>query len=124
MIILTSRLPVTTGRTAHNYRRSRQPTRLLDGPPTTTTQMGRIMLDRQGCHHLSSTSSNHGIGPHPATRINQDTISTLISDALVSRAEPSPSGWTNIVLEKIYEYWNHCHGTRFTLLIMQGIRYE
>jgi hypothetical protein len=48
----------------------------------------------------------------------------LISDTLASRAEPPPSGWTDITLEQTYEYQNRCCGTRFTLLIMQGVRYE
>jgi hypothetical protein len=35
---------------------------------------------------------------------NLDTMSTLVSDTLVSRAEPLPSGWTDITLEETYEY--------------------
>ena len=35
---------------------------------------------------------------------NLDTMSTLVSDTLVSRAEPPPSGWTDITLEQTYEY--------------------
>jgi hypothetical protein len=38
--------------------------------------------------------------------------------------EPPSFGWTDIILERTYEYRNRCHGTRFTLLIMQGQRYE
>jgi hypothetical protein len=52
------------------------------------------------------------------------TTSTLMSDTLSSRAQPPPSGWTDITLEQTYEYQNCCRGTRFTLLIMQGIRYK
>ena len=37
---------------------------------------------------------------------NPDTISTLASDTLVFRAEPPPFGWTDIILEKTYEYWS------------------
>ena len=37
---------------------------------------------------------------------NPDTISTLVSDTLVFRAEPPPFGWTDIILEKTYEYWS------------------
>ena len=36
--------------------------------------------------------------------INPDTMSTLISDTLVSRTETPPSGWTDIILEQIFEY--------------------
>ena len=55
---------------------------------------------------------------------NLDTMSTLVRDTLVSRAEPPPSGWTDITLEQTFKYWSRCRGTRFTLLIMQGIKYE
>ena len=34
-----------------------------------------------------------------------DNMSTLVSDTLVSRAEPPPSGWADITLEQTYEYW-------------------
>ena len=55
--------------------------------------------------------------------VNTDKKSTLISDTLVSCKEPPPFGWTDIILEQTYKYRNRCHGTRFTLLIMQG-KYE
>ena len=35
---------------------------------------------------------------------NLDTMSTLVSDTLVSHAEPPPSGWTDITLEQTYKY--------------------
>ena len=35
-----------------------------------------------------------------------DTMYTLARDTLVSRAEPPPSGWTDITLEQSYEYWS------------------
>ena len=35
---------------------------------------------------------------------NIDTMSTLVRHTLVSRVEPPPSGWTDITLEKSYEY--------------------
>ena len=37
---------------------------------------------------------------------NPDTMSTLVSDTLESRAEPPPFGWTDIILEQTYEYWS------------------
>ena len=37
---------------------------------------------------------------------NPDTMSTLVSDTLVSRAEPPSFRWTNIILEQTYEYWS------------------
>jgi hypothetical protein len=51
-------------------------------------------------------------------------MSAIISDTLVSRVEPPPSRWTDIILKQTYEYQNRCCGARFILLIMQGIRYE
>ena len=38
---------------------------------------------------------------------NLDTMSILVSDTLVSRAEPPPSRWTDITLEQTYEYWSN-----------------
>ena len=35
---------------------------------------------------------------------NLDTMSILVSDTLVSRVEPPPSGWIDIILEQTYEY--------------------
>ena len=35
---------------------------------------------------------------------NLDTMSTLVSDTLVSRTVPAPFGWTNIILEQTFEY--------------------
>jgi hypothetical protein len=32
------------------------------------TRTGRVMLSKQGCHHLSTTSSNHGI-PQPTGKV-------------------------------------------------------
>jgi len=35
---------------------------------------------------------------------NPGTMSTLVSDTLVYRAEPLLSGWTDVILEQTYEY--------------------
>ena len=63
----------------------------------------------------------HEIGPSPSSgyllqivencdiqqhMINQDTMSILISDTLVSRVEPPPFGWVDTILEQTIEYWN------------------
>ena len=37
---------------------------------------------------------------------NPDTMSTLVSDTLLSCAVPPPFGWTDIILEQTYEYWS------------------
>ena len=36
---------------------------------------------------------------------NLDTMSTLVSNTLVSYVEPPPYGWKDIILEQTYEYW-------------------
>ena len=36
--------------------------------------------------------------------INSDTMSTLIRDTLLSRVEPPPFGWTDIIIEQTFEY--------------------
>ena len=45
-----------------------------------------------------------GIVDNPQHLANLDTMSTLVSDTLVSRVELPPSGWTDITLEQTYEY--------------------
>lgn len=35
---------------------------------------------------------------------NPDTMSILVRDTLVSRVEPPPLGWTDIILEQTFEY--------------------
>ena len=35
---------------------------------------------------------------------NPDTMSTIVSDTLISDVEPTPFRWTDIILEQIYEY--------------------
>ena len=37
---------------------------------------------------------------------NTDTMPTLESNTLVSRAEPLPFGWRDIIVEQTYEYWS------------------
>ena len=36
---------------------------------------------------------------------NSDTMTILLSDTLVSHAEPPFFGWTDIILEQTFEYW-------------------
>ena len=36
--------------------------------------------------------------------INSDTMSTLIRDTLLSRVEPPPFGWTDIIIEQTFKY--------------------
>ena len=50
-----------------------------------------------------------------------DTMSTLVSDTLVSRAEPPAFGWTDIILEQTFEYWNGYESTQTNRLITQSI---
>ena len=52
---------------------------------------------------------------------NPNTMSTLVSDTLVSHAEPPPFGWTDIILDQTFEYWNGYRCTKTNGLIMQSI---
>ena len=36
--------------------------------------------------------------------INSDTMPTLTRETLVSHTEPPPFGWTDIILERTFEY--------------------
>ena len=47
---------------------------------------------------------------------NLDTTSTSVSDILVSRVEPQPSGWTDIILEQTYEYSSSCQSSKANML--------
>jgi len=51
---------------------------------------------------------------------NPDTMSTLASDTLVSRGEPPPFGWTDIILEQIYKYWISCQSSKTNMLIISS----
>jgi len=53
--------------------------------------------------------------------INPNTMSTLISDTLVFHMEAPPFGWTDIILEQTFEYWNEYQCTEANCLIMQNI---
>ena len=39
---------------------------------------------------------------------NLDTMSTLLTDTLVSRVGTPPSGWIDITLERTYKNWSSC----------------
>ena len=82
---------------------ARTPRRLY-APPTPHTERGRLLGLEQGCHHLPATSTNRGIVDIQQLLANLDTMSTVVSDTLVYRTEPPPSGWTDITLEQTYEY--------------------
>ena len=81
-------------------REARTPRRLY-ALPTPHTERGELLGLEQGCHHLSSPS---GIVDIQQLLANLDTMSTLVRDTLVSRVEPPPSSWTDIILEQTYEY--------------------
>ena len=53
------------------------------------------------CRLLLQTVGEGDIQQH-LTKL--DTMSTLASDTLVSRAELPPFGWTDIIIEQTYEY--------------------
>ena len=71
----------------------------LYGPPTPQSERGGLL----GTDRAVTTVGKGNIKQH---LIKLDTRSALTSNTLVSRAEPPPSGWTDIILEQTYEYWS------------------
>ena len=76
-------------------------------PPTPHTKRGGLL---KGSNRAITTCrlplQTVGIIDIQQLLANLDTMSTLVRDTLVSRAEPPPSGWTDITLEQSYEYWS------------------
>ena len=85
---------------------ARTPRRLY-APPTPHTERGGLL---KGSDRAVTTCrlplQTVGIVDIQQHLTNLDTMSTLVRDTLVSRAEHPPSGWTNITLEQTYEYWS------------------
>ena len=81
--------------------------RRLGVPPTPHTEHGGLL---KGSDRAVTTYrlplQTMGIVDIQQHLANLDTMSTLVRDTLVSRAEPPPSGWIDITLEQSYEYWN------------------
>ena len=80
----------------------------LYAPPTLQSEYGGLLGLGQDYHHLLATSQSVGKGDIQQHLSSLDTMSTLASDTLASRAEPPPTGWTDITLEQTYEYWSSC----------------
>ena len=99
------RLNYTTGRSLSKRREEPVHPRQLYVPPTPHTERGGLLKgsDRAvtTCRLPLQTVGIVDIQQHLA---NLDTMSTLVRDTLVSRAEPPPSGWIDITLEQSYEY--------------------
>ena len=76
-------------------------------PPTPHTERGGLL---KGTEKVVTTCRQPlqtvGIVDIQQLLANLDSMSTLVRDTLVSRAEPPPSGWTDITLEQSYEYWS------------------
>ena len=85
---------------------ARTPRRLY-APPTPHTERGGLL---KGSDRIVTTCrlplQTVGIVDIQQVLANLDTMSTLASDTLVSRAEPPPYGWIDITLEQTYEYWS------------------
>ena len=84
---------------------ARTPRRLY-APPTPHTERGGLLGLEQAVTTCRLPLQTVGIVDIQQHLANLDTMSTLVSDTLVSRAEPPPSGWTDITLEQTYEYWS------------------
>ena len=75
---------------------ARTPRRLYV-PPTPHTERGGLL---KGSDRAVTTCRL------PLQTMGIVDIQQLVRDTLVSRAEPPPSGWTDITLEQSYEYWS------------------
>ena len=77
----------------------------LYAPPTPHTERGGLL---KGTDRAITTCwlplQTMGIVDIQHLLANLDTMSTLVRDTLVSRAEPPLFGWTDITLEQSYEY--------------------
>ena len=79
--------------------------RRLYVPPTPHTERGGFLKgSNRAVTNCRLPLQTVGIVDIQQLLANLDTMSTLVRDTLVSRAEPPPSGWTDITLEQSYEY--------------------
>ena len=79
----------------------------LYAPPTSQSERGGLLgTDRAVTTYRLplQTVGKVNIQQHLSSL---DTMFTLVSDTLVSRVEPPPSGWTDIILKQTYEYWSN-----------------
>ena len=76
-------------------------------PPTPPNQTCRITMALNSavttCRLPLQTVGKGDIQQHLS---NPDTMSTLVSDTQVSRVEPPPFEWIDIILEQTYKYWS------------------
>ena len=81
--------------------------RRLYSPPTPLLERGGLLkgLDRAVTTCRLPLQTVHIVDIQQLLA-NLDTMSTLVRDTVVSRAEPPPTGWTDITLEQSYEYWS------------------
>ena len=99
-MVRSSEIKLHNRETAIKVRRGARTPRRLYAPPTPHTERGGLLGIEQGyttCRLPLQTVPIFDIQQHLA---NLDTMSTLVSDTLVSRAEPPSSGWTDITLEQ------------------------
>ena len=76
-------------------------------PPTLHTEHGGLLKDlNRAVTTCLLPLQTVGIVDIQQLLANLDTMSTLVRDTLVSRVEPPPFGWTDIILKQIYKYWN------------------
>ena len=76
---------------------ARTPRRLY-APPTPHTEHGGLLGLEHGVTTCRLPLQTVGIVDIQQLLANLDTMFILVRDTLVSRAEPPPSGWTNITL--------------------------
>ena len=103
-----SGLNYTTGRPLIEATGGARTPRRLYAPPTPHTERGGLLGLEQGCHHLLATSTNMGIVDIQQLLANLDTMSTLVSDTLVS-----PRGAPTLRMDR--------HHTRANIRILEQL---
>ena len=98
-MVRSSKIKLYNRETAIEATRGARTLRRLYAPPTPQTERGELLGPNRAvttCRLPLQTVGKVDIQQHLA---NLDTMSTLVSDTQVSRAEPLTFGWTDIILE-------------------------
>ena len=99
-MVRSSEIKLHNRETAIEVTREARTPRRLYAPPTPHTERGGLLGLGQSYHHCRLPLQIVGIVDIQQLLANLDTMSTLVSNTLVSRAEPTPSGWIDMTLEK------------------------
>ena len=107
-MVRSSEIKLHNRETAIEVTREARTPRRLYAPPTPHTERGGLLKLEKAATTSRLPLQTVGIVDIQQLLANLDTMSTLVSDTLVSHVEPPPSGWTDIILEQTYKYWSSC----------------